>query len=360
VWKYLLLAFRLLSVLGGLILLYSAFFLYEDEHGKIQNRLENIWIRINDYRSAALSKHLGFMRLVSSSTARLLDNVFGKDLISVKFVGVSICFSFASLFLVKLWHKQGIVYENNRFLVVFIVVYLIMATLPRFISNRKSLKSWFLSIFLLIPITIVGLHVFIWNSKTLVGSINLYNEIDLATSILPGFVVGAAIASVCDILFIALTRHTLRLCSDLKSTIKILAILIVNACAVVSLFLVPLHYQGAFDVFTFDLWAETRGVGVTYMSAVGYFLYSNLIFMFEVAVYSNFYTSVVATLFFALAVLMLIHKVTWPVIDRPVYALQEIGIARRKRLFALLGAVLIALSFGHPIEILKFFLKLAS
>ena len=41
------------AILGGL-LLYVGLFLHEDEEGRIQNRLEQLWIRIDDLQQSAI------------------------------------------------------------------------------------------------------------------------------------------------------------------------------------------------------------------------------------------------------------------------------------------------------------------
>ena len=47
---------RILAGIAGALLLYVAFFLYEDEEARIQNRLEQVWTKINALQSSAMSK----------------------------------------------------------------------------------------------------------------------------------------------------------------------------------------------------------------------------------------------------------------------------------------------------------------
>jgi hypothetical protein len=51
----------------------------------------------------------------------------------------------------------------------------------------------------------------------------------------------------------------------------------------------------------------------------------------------------VALIFVFLALLMLWHRLFWPIINRPLYSLQAVGIARRQKLFYTVG---VALLFG--------------
>ena len=53
---------RIIAGLAGALLLYVAFFLYEDEEARIQNRLEQIWKRIDALQSSAMSKEVAFLQ----------------------------------------------------------------------------------------------------------------------------------------------------------------------------------------------------------------------------------------------------------------------------------------------------------
>ena len=56
---------------------------------------------------------------------------------------------------------------------------------------------------------------------------------------------------------------------------------------------------------------------------------------------SNVIDGVVAFVFVVLAAVMLAHRLLWPLLDRPLYALQGIGIARRRWLFGAVGLTLL-------------------
>jgi len=52
-----------IGVLGVLLIYLS--FSYETEDGKIQNRLEEWWIRVSDYRNQLLSRHVAFIKMLA-------------------------------------------------------------------------------------------------------------------------------------------------------------------------------------------------------------------------------------------------------------------------------------------------------
>lgn len=87
---------RVVVCVTGVVLVYAAVFLYEDEQGRMQNKLEVWWIRLNDRSHHAISRHTKFLRNIASVTSLGFDKLFGESLFSVKFVNVSASFSMAS------------------------------------------------------------------------------------------------------------------------------------------------------------------------------------------------------------------------------------------------------------------------
>ncbi len=52
-----------LALAGGLLCLYSSVFLYEDEEGRIQSKLEEWWARLDDARNVAVSRNAACLRV---------------------------------------------------------------------------------------------------------------------------------------------------------------------------------------------------------------------------------------------------------------------------------------------------------
>src|SRR5262245_61910959 len=93
---------RILAGIAGALLLYIAFFLYEDEEARIQNRLEQIWKQIDTLHGTALTKEAVFVKGATRATSGLLDHLLGRKLLSLRFVAVSSAFSVASVSLVMM------------------------------------------------------------------------------------------------------------------------------------------------------------------------------------------------------------------------------------------------------------------
>src|ERR1019366_4344420 len=88
---------RILAGIAGALLLYVAFFLYEDEEARIQNRLEQIWKRIDAVQSITMSKEVAFLQGATRTTSTILDRLLGHKLLSVQSIAVSMAFSLGSL-----------------------------------------------------------------------------------------------------------------------------------------------------------------------------------------------------------------------------------------------------------------------
>ena len=85
---------RMLIACVGFLLIYIAAFLHEDEEGKLQNRLEELWVRVDDFQRQALSKQTVFLllRLLRSG----FDTLLGSRLVSARSATVVFCYSWAS------------------------------------------------------------------------------------------------------------------------------------------------------------------------------------------------------------------------------------------------------------------------
>lgn len=92
---------RVLAGIAGATAIYAALFLYEDEQGKIENRLEEWWIRLDDQRNAAVSRNTAFMRGIARLATAGFDRLFGRRLVSVHAFGVSSALSMLTFWLLS-------------------------------------------------------------------------------------------------------------------------------------------------------------------------------------------------------------------------------------------------------------------
>jgi len=135
---------------------------------------------------------------------------------------------------------------------------------------------------------------------------------------------------VCDMLFVALTRLTLTWSTKLDSVPKILTVIVVNIMAAVALYGLP-------DAIVQRYWSPS-----SYREQVGNVAY--------VVMLSNCVDVAVAGIFVIVALLMLAHKLLWPMLENPLYALQRTGIIGRRRLLVTVGFTLVTLSTGLTLD----------
>jgi hypothetical protein len=349
-------AYRIIALIGGSLFLYAAIFLYEDEQGRIQNILEDLWVKIDDRQRVSLSRHAMFVQVLTQFMSQGLNRMFGKRLLSVRSVGVSICYSFASFYLFWLavfFFKFGRGSQTSDrafsdFLLICILplgIYLLLGVLSTFIRGRVSLKLWFL---------VVVLFGFIAPAIELlvISAIDNYRHfsrsdlisISWGTSI--ARYMGIAAGVLIDVAFIAMFRWLLRWASGLDSYYKAISVLVLNIAIAFLLFIFPLIFGVdiyatplAFVVFTIapyvpDIHVLEKLPNPAPAAVVLYFLSSNLII------------AMLTSACVLLALAMLIHRLFWPFVDRSVYSLQRVGIARRTKLLGSLGISLIGTGAG--------------
>src|SRR5579872_995736 len=159
-WTVLVYLLRLL----GAVLIYVSVFTYEDEDRRIQDRVERWWIRLSDKQRESRSRVAAFMQEVARLTGEGLDGLFGRRLLSVRFVVVSIYLSLASFFLLILviWgriQKTGGVTRSGAFF--WLLYFLALALGPAFIHNKYFMAIWW-SVIPAVLITISGFLVFVY------------------------------------------------------------------------------------------------------------------------------------------------------------------------------------------------------
>jgi len=315
---------RVVAMAFGLLLISLASLTYEDEENRLQSKVEDWWIQIDDKRTASLSWATLFIQGVARLTDRLFDRIFGKRLFSLRVVGVSILFSIASAFLsVSIFSFLGhnkIPSSSNLGMFAWFLRFSVFALLPA-ISESPSLpwKPWLprllrlfwyvLLIFLMLSVT--SFLTFLAKSKSAITAQSAMNFLGLL------FAIGFAF----DVVYIAFTRWVLRRVSMTNRAAGILFWIFVQCFFLATLIVLP-PYAGV------KLFQHANVVG-------GAFLFSFFLNSVDV---------VAASAALILTVLLLVHRLIWPVLQRPLYAIQRFDVIRRKRWLWGLGVGLIAVA----------------
>jgi uncharacterized membrane protein len=64
---------RGIAALAGVSLIYFAIFLYEDEQGRLQNKLENFWINLSEAENSAAKTRSRLLRALQDPTSQVLE-----------------------------------------------------------------------------------------------------------------------------------------------------------------------------------------------------------------------------------------------------------------------------------------------
>jgi hypothetical protein len=325
-WDWIVIGIRIITFACGLLLIYVAIFLYEDEQGKIQNTLEDWWVKIDDLKRGALSRHTIFMQETARITNYGFNQLFGKKLVSLQALAVSACFSIASLGLAGLY----MIYESENLFsswlslpfaneplvaLLWLLMFLGIALIP---SRWPSLSGLVLGVSALSSILFFALF---WH--------NLEPNVFEYSSYCFGIVLGIA----SDMLFIALTRKLLRW-SLMEKFSRILTVILLNC--LLSFVLIKGFYRFSFSVgqvYNFDF------------STLGNLMHI-IDFAFLFAAGTNFFTVLFALAIVILALIMLLHRTFWPMLSRPIYALAKLGIIHRPKLLGTIGLALLGLATG--------------
>src|ERR1700675_1902978 len=78
-WNLIHISLRLIVAACGVVLLYLAWFQYEDGEGNVQNTLERWWMSLSDSQNSAISKQTAFMREAAKGTGQSLIAFSGRS-----------------------------------------------------------------------------------------------------------------------------------------------------------------------------------------------------------------------------------------------------------------------------------------
>jgi hypothetical protein len=312
---------RICVAMLGAFLLYLAFFLYEDEAGRYQNRLEQLWIQIDDASQTALARHTAFLKKTIGLLRFGFDSLFGTQLFSLRSVAVTLAYSVGSFFLLVAYRMVGLSVETLRSLFVFLVL-LMLGTSLGFIRRTNPARIWSAAVILLtICIFLAGYPFVIEDSFSLHAIKDYFVDYTEGNwgQIIAVFSVGIA----CDVLFVALNRAILRFSEQVNSIGQIIFLLICNLLLAVGYLtpfvLINVSLVSHESEFQETIWAISATNAVTALLASG------MVFLTLTA---------------------FLHRAFWPLLSRPVYSLAQNRVLRNSKF--LVAAGLMCLHLGYP------------
>jgi hypothetical protein len=308
-WHVVHLLLRAVLHILGLFCLLTSLLLYTDEEGKIQNRLEDFWVRVDDYQRLALSRHAAFMVEVAKLETGLFDYLFGHKLISLQAVTISICFSNISTWLTL---YGGNVNVTHRLVLQSAASSLALALLFLLIPSRPF--RWVVAGLSLVP-AIVVLRA--WSTKW-----------DESLPVFFAIVVGGFLS---DLAFVVITRRLLRWAGDMSRSLTVVGVIVLNV--LLAFAMVGLYYPANYVI--------ERMIGSDY-TLVNTVIWESALFAVGTAA-SNGFDVLLALLFVILALILLLHRGVWPLIGRTLFRIQDIGTKSRRAILASVGVGLLGL-----------------
>jgi hypothetical protein len=314
------------TLAGGILCLYAAVFLYEDEEAKIQNKLEDWWVSLADKQSITVSRHTTFMREVARLETQWFDRLLGSRLFSFRAICVSQWYALASMVfrgapgLLAQWAFPSYSFPRAR----------------EDINRRTGRAYRFLPSGWNAP----RIHLKACATKTLVCAGNdtrvgshHRNSFLEETKRLAAVIAIVLVSYACDATFVALTCWSVRWASDMDHFYQIFAVITLNCLIGLMLFVGPaLPYVRSIQTPGADTSSLLQfSTGLPFFYLVG-FLVAAL----------NEIDVIAAFVFVILAVLLLLDRLPWPVLSRPIYRFQAVGIVQRRKLFRVVGLALLS------------------
>lgn len=305
---YVLLAGRVILGGTGVLLIYVALFLYEEEEGRLENRLEQWWQRIRRLHSAAISKEIAFLRVVIQLTSNGLNQLFGKRLLGLQAVTASVSYSVTAsyLFLMLYFMFRLKIYEPKMFFFVSVGVSLFVGVFLLREPRRNLLRQWIYLLFM------AAFAIYVFRiSLSFNPALGRYGSSGLAVCVL-------ILAVISDVFFLALIRALLNWVSQAKTFTKMFAVSVAIGAAGVSMTLFPLLAASPFRSF--------RDSKATFFLLLGS---------------ANCLDMIVSLAWLGLAATMLLHRVIWPIAERPIYALYRHQVFTKHRTLVLFSGMAI-------------------
>jgi hypothetical protein len=315
----LIIAGRFLAGIVGAIAFYFAFFLYEDEEGLWQNRLEMLWIVINDRARITNNTTAALFNRIGRLVIQWFDAVFGKNLLSLRAVSASLSLSVfgfsAGRPLLALFHYQSSS-ENESFLIwgkmaifVFYFTFLLL-------SRLSVLQKRYARIPTIVIVVLLSLLVTLYLSS--------YESMSHTMSTQP-MLLSLSFSS--DYIAIVIMRKLFSSMSDEPSTAKItftMVLLVLLSCLLIILPIALLFLMQQFDLLESDLAGDAE---------------------LEMGML-NFTTSLLCFIPAILMLVLLLHKIMWPLLSRLLYPLASRRVITDKKILIPVGALALTFAFN--------------
>jgi hypothetical protein len=343
----LVLILRILGVALG-VLFISTRLLYKTEQGHLQSKLQDLWITIDDLQKYALSRHTAFMRVMAAILNSLFNRIFGKRLISLQSITVSVCYAVVSVVTVLMLGKLYLNRDAGSFLPSVLLAYLLVGTTPLLVTliKGRAKQKKYLLVWQTVSLTFALLNIvvpFVEAAKLFYSPEDKY-LFSLFMLIGLGIILALGIYAA----FVMVARISLRWLADSESITKIVLISLLNIVPALILYVLfkltvlRLEHSNLGANINTETPEQVKSMLIDWGAQIDLAMFITMLFIFLMGIVFI----IPALLFLSLSLIMIIHRVLWPLIHRPLYKLQELEITSRNNLLTIVGVVLIVISLG--------------
>jgi hypothetical protein len=264
--------------------------------------------------SPRLARHRIFVNQVARLARSGFTALFGERLFSLQAFLVSACYSiaawglfdllqpFLARFALVFAYPQTLDTSTQHSPFVWAATFLALGTVPALVSSLSPPKWWFI-------LALCALVIF--------ASIITSRSVEVAAD--EGlFLALLALSFVCDVSFIVLVRWVLLRIATSTHFATISLVVVLNCCLAFALFVGPIVIANQTDL-------RTR------LPYLLYFFGS-----------TNVLDVVVSLFCILLALSLLGHRLLWPIFSRPLYAVADLGVAKRRNVSGLAGFLLLS------------------
>jgi hypothetical protein len=333
---------HIVAALLGAWVFYLTFVMRESTEGKWVNRIEEMWIRIDDRNKAVGETTKSLFNVVAGKVSRTFNRIVGTKIFSARLVGISGSLSFATAFFI-----YGAFFELMAY---FVVAYADL--IKRMVSNAATLQHavplfivagivlflfcGFCAMLAILPIafkspiwawiscapTILGFLLFVW-----LVFLHKMNGSHLTLLLAPVLSLSS------DILLLIIIRQSLRWMLASTTLRRMTITIVIQLVQFAIVFLIPLRI-----LYTNALTNPKSDIPVGMLILVVF----------------NIPTAIASTAFLSLLLLVLLHRVTWPLLSQLTYILTRNEVLEKRGLVRTIavGLMVYGLS-GIPSFILR-------
>jgi hypothetical protein len=316
-----------LRLLGALFMMYGLFAVPSDVK-RYESYLVIWWTWVEQRRETGVRQQTAFLQVVTTVMTRAFDRLFGATLLSRRAIVGSVTLSLASMYLasgigifILAWIGDRKAYD------LFLAgVSLLLGAVPLWLVLRGAVRAMVIFDTALLSLLVV-----------LVGAFFVIGRVGWdMVRVLPAFVIGLAVALILDVLFVAATRRLLRMSQSMTSALRIAALIVVNVLAAVVLVGGP-----AAVAMALPLQERTLSLGALAASFIAL---------------SKAIDGLIALSVVVLGVVMLAHRVMWPLIGRPLEVISSERVLSKRWPLFFTGVSLLGVSwapFGALLRLLQ-------